>query len=107
MSTTDTKDPNASGDLKIDQEGFVTPAKAISLPGLSLGIWVATLIFYRILVAIDVCPKYTTFCFFTSLLFSVGGSFLAVNKMNPRAGTGAKFFLVLMNTFVIYTSANG
>ena len=107
MSSTDSKDLPASGDLKIDQEGFVTPAKAISLPGLSLGIWVATLIFYRILVEMDFCPKYTAFCFFTSLVFSVGGSFLAVNKMKLQASTGSKLFLVLMNTFVIYTSANG
>ena len=107
MPSKETKDRAATAELKIDQEGFVTPAKAISLPGISLGIWVATLIFYRMLVVMDLCPDYTAFCFFTSLLLSAGGSFLAVSKMKLQLATGSKLFLVLMNTFVIYTSANG
>jgi hypothetical protein len=106
MANTDINLP-AQQDLKIEEEGFATPGKAISLPGLSLGIWVATLIIYRILVAMDLCPKYTAFCFFTSLFLSIGGSVFAVSKMKGRISGASKFFLVLMNTFVIYTSSNG
>ena len=106
MANTDTNLP-AQQDLKIEEEGFATPGKAISLPFLSLGIWVATLILYRMLVAMDLCPKYTAFCFFTSLLLSVGGSMFAVSKMKGRISGSSRVFLVLMNTFVIYTSANG
>src|SRR5215203_1602396 len=104
MSIAETNTTPAPQELKVDQEGFVTPAKAVSLPGLSLGIWVATLIVYRLLVTLDLCPSYTAFCFFTSLLLSALGSWFAVTKMKLKSSTSAKFFLVLMNTFVIYTS---
>lgn len=94
-------------ELKVDEQGFVTPAKAISLPGLSLAIWVATLVLYRILVIMQLCPAYTAFCFFTSLGLSVGGAMFTVKKLKTQVTASSKLFLVLMNTFVIYTSANG
>lgn len=106
MSVAKTK-PIPDEEIKIEEEGFVTPSKAISLPGLSLSIWVATMVFYQILVAMDICPKYTSFCFFISLLLSFFGALFVVQKMKTNATTGSKIFLILMNTFVIYTSANG
>ena len=54
MSLAKTK-PRPTDELKMDDEGFVTPSKAISLPGLSLSIWVVTLILYQLLVAMESC----------------------------------------------------
>ena len=88
-------------------EGFVTSTQSLSLSGLSLGIWVATMMIYQLLFALNLCPKYSAFCLLTSLILSVMGSMYVVSRMQTRADFSTKFFLVLMNTFLIYSSANG
>jgi hypothetical protein len=91
----------------IEAGDFIKPGNVISMSTFSLVIWFLTGISYKLLTVLSVVLPYETYALVISLALSVAASILVVRKLAPKADLLMKMFIGLLNTILIYTSANG
>ena len=94
-------------EIQIDESGFLTPGKAITISTMSLFIWILTGISYKALTFVAKCVNYEAVTFFASLLLSCICGFYLVKKILKNASFATKFILGFANILLLYTSANG
>jgi hypothetical protein len=86
--------------------GFVTTKEAVTLPGLSLAIWIATGMTYKMAYLTFKDINYEATVCITSCVFSIAASYFFVkgliDKTSPKP-----VFLVALNALMLYSSANG
>ena len=96
-----------SDEIKVDESGFLTPGKAITISTMSLFIWMLTGIVYKVMSFIFPYINYEAVCFFSSLLLSGICGFFLVKKILKTAAISTKIILGFANVLLLYTSANG
>ena len=94
-------------EIHIDETGFLTPGKAITISTMSLFIWILTGICYKAMTFVASCVNYQAVTFFASLLLSCICGFYLVKKILKNATFSTKFILGFANVLLLYTSANG
>ena len=94
-------------EIQIDESGFLTPGKAITISTMSLFIWILTGICYKVLTFVATCVNYEAVTFFASLLLSCACGFYLVKKILKNASFSTKIILGFANILLLYTSANG
>lgn len=94
-------------EIQIDEAGFLTPGKAITISTMSLFIWILTGIIYKMMTFVASHINYQAVCFFTSLLLSCICGFYLVKKILKDASLSTKVILGFANVILLYTSANG
>ncbi len=94
-------------EIQIDESGFLTPGKAITISTMSLFIWILTGICYKVLTFVASCINYEAVTFFASLLLSCACGFYLVKKILKNASFFTKIILGFANILLLYTSANG
>ncbi len=94
-------------EIQIDETGFVTPGKAITISTMSLFIWILTGICYKAMTFVSSHVNYLAVTFFASLLLSCICGFYLVKKILKNASLSTKFILGFANILLLYTSANG
>ena len=98
---------NKAQEIQIDESGFLTPGKAITISTMSLFIWIVTGICYKALTFVAACVNYEAVTFFASLLLSCACGFYLVKKILKNASFATKIILGFANILLLYTSANG
>jgi hypothetical protein len=96
----------ANNSKEAGYEGFVSSAKAINLSIVSVCVWGFTFMFYKMAVVIVKDVDYAAFCLFCSFILSlVLGVFISRKIYSKK--DNLRFLAILLNIFLIYTSANG
>ncbi len=92
-----------------DEEEIVTSDKGITLPTLSMSIWVATNILYGLLhlLFVKATDNYSTWTFVISLLLSIVCGIFLISKMIKEKTQPKKAIFIILNIVMLYTSANG
>ena len=93
--------------LEIESGDFITPKKAITISTISLVIWFVTGLSYKLLTVLHISIPYTTYALFVSLILSILFSIYIVKTLVGKTDLGMKIILGVLNTILIYTSANG
>ncbi len=88
-------------------EGFVSSSKGITLSVVSLGVWMLTLILFRITDAIAKGSiDYQAFCLFSSFILSIATGIYISRLMYPPHDKW-RALAIFLNILLIYSSANG
>ncbi|MCX6230312.1 MAG: hypothetical protein NTZ33_02095 [Bacteroidetes bacterium] len=88
-------------------DGIIKSKEGITLPVLSLGIWILTGIIYKLLAIPFKSINYYNAVFITSLLFSVICGFTFLNDLLKKNSQPSRLFLILLNIILLFASANG
>ena len=94
-------------EIHIEEEGFITTKKGLTLSSLALFIWVLTSVLYRIVSKLHIEVDYKTFCFFVSLLLSGFAGYYITKALVKHADVISRIILIVANMLLLYTSANG
>jgi hypothetical protein len=92
----------------MSNEGIITSKDGLTMPSLSIVIWISTLIIYN-LIALVWGDKvdYVKCAFVTSLLLSIICGFTIINGMLKDSVQPTKLFLVIFNIVLLFSAANG
>ena len=93
--------------LSIDTGDFITPKKAITISSISLVIWFVTGLSFKLLSVLFVNIPYQSYALVVSLSLSILFSIYIVRKLVMNADMFMKIIIGVLNTILIYTSANG
>lgn len=93
--------------LGIETGDFITPKKAITISTISLVIWFVTGLSFKVLSVLFVNLPYQSYALVVSLSLSILFSIYIVRKLVMNTDMFMKIIIGIMNTILIYTSANG
>jgi len=93
--------------LAIEADDFITPKKAITISTISLVIWFVTGLSFKLLHVFIPDLPYEGYALVMSLSLSVIFSIYIVKKLVSKSDLIMKIILGVLNTMLIYTSANG
>jgi hypothetical protein len=91
---------------EVSNDGFVTSSKAITLSIVSVCVWGFTLVLYKMILTITKGVNYEVFCLFCSFILSLVTG-IALSKNIYSRTDKLRFLAMMLNVFLIYTSANG
>ena len=94
-------------EIHIEEEGFITTKKGLTLSSLALFIWVLTSVLYGIINKLQIVVDYKTFCFFVSLFLSGLAGYYITKSLVKNADKVSMVILIIANILLLYTSANG
>ncbi len=92
--------------LGIETGDFITPKKAITISTISLVTWFVTGLSFKLISVFANIP-YQSYALVVSLCLSVLFSIYIVRKLVLKADMFMKIIIGVLNTILIYTSANG
>lgn len=93
--------------IGIEPGDFITPKKAITISTISLVIWFVTGLSFKVLSVLFVNLPYQSYALVVSLSLSILFSIYIVKKLAMNADMFMKIIIGVLNTILIYTSANG
>jgi hypothetical protein len=93
--------------IGIETGDFITPGKAITISTISLVIWFVTGLSFKVLSGLFSNIPYQSYALVVSLSLSVLFSIYIVRKLVMNADMFMKIIIGILNTILIYTSANG
>lgn len=93
--------------IRIDESDFITPKNAITISSISLVIWFITGLTYKMFSVLGVKLPYESYALIVSLTLSVVFSIYIVRKLVRRSDLLMRIIIGVLNTILIYTSANG
>lgn len=93
--------------LGIETGDFITPKKAITISTISLVIWFVTGLSFKVLSVLFVNIPYQSYALVVSLSLSILFSIYIVRKFFMNTDMFMKIIIGVLNTILIYTSANG
>jgi hypothetical protein len=93
--------------IGIETGDFITPKKAITISTISLVIWFVTGLSFKVLSVLFVNIPYQSYALVVSLSLSIFFSVYIVRKLVMNADMFMKIIIGVLNTILIYTSANG
>jgi hypothetical protein len=93
--------------IGIETGDFITPKKAITISTISLVIWFVTGLSFKVLSVLFVNIPYQSYALVVSLSLSILFSIYIVRKLVMHADMFMKIIIGVLNTILIYTSANG
>ena len=96
-----------TNEIHIEEEGFITTKKGFTLSSMSLFIWIATGILFKLTDILIASIDYQTFCFFVSLLLSGLAGFFLTSRLVKNVPASSRLLLAVANILLLYTSANG
>lgn len=93
--------------IDIETGDFITPKKAITISTISLVIWFVTGLSFKVLSVLFVNIPYQSYALVVSLSLSILFSIYIVRKLFMNTDMFMKIIIGVLNTILIYTSANG
>jgi len=93
--------------IGIETGDFITPKKAITISTISLVIWFVTGLSFKVLSVLFVNIPYQSYALVVSLSLSILFSIYIVRKLFMNTDMFMKIIIGVLNTILIYTSANG
>ncbi len=93
-------------EIQIEDDGFITTKKGLTLSSMALFIWLLTGILYKI-ISLFSTPDYVIFCFLISLSLSILCGLYITNRLIRKTNFVSKLILITANILLLYSSANG